>query len=79
MQLTTRTANRLKYLIGNNIDKDYNYNISEIINFKNELKELIKIKDKNRPFKEVVEMRLRLNTLIQEIESVENAGNKTAY
>ena len=72
MQLTTKTANRLKLLIKHNVNNDYDKNISEIINFKNELKELIKIKDKNRPFKEVVEMRLRLNTLIQEIESVEN-------
>ena len=80
MNLTTKTARRLKECENILIDNHYTENSrlrlesriakKEIINFKNELKEIMR-KD-NKGISGMAERLLKIDNLIQEIESVEN-------
>ena len=69
MTLTTKTARRLEELKSKNTGHDYNWEIKEIINFKNELKEII-----YNPSLDDLNTLAKIVELTKEIESVEN-GN----
>ena len=80
-QLTTKTARELqglkKYLdtATNKYSEQYQCAKQEfkmVISMKNELKEIIKAKQTSKIMQELIQMRLRINNFIQEIESVQN-------